>query len=68
MNTTTPKTIEVIIDTAGNTTVETKGFAGTACRKATAELEKSLGTATADRLTPKAFQTQPTVDQQQHNG
>ena len=67
MNTTTPKTIEVIIDTVVNTTVETKGFAGTSCRAATAKLEKSLGTATADKLTPEAFQAQPSAEQQ-HNG
>ena len=45
------KTIDVIIDTDGNIEVATSGFAGAECKKATAELERQLGTVTDDKLT-----------------
>lgn len=42
------KTITVTIDRAGNATVETKGFAGSECEKATADLENALGARTSN--------------------
>lgn len=46
------KTITVTIK-GGTATVETKGFAGKACIDATAELEKAMGTKTADTKLPE---------------
>tara|TARA_Y100001951_G_C11231617_1_gene234964 strand:- start:245 stop:430 length:186 start_codon:yes stop_codon:yes gene_type:complete len=45
------KTIDVIIDTDGNIEVQTSGFAGAECKKATAELERQLGKVTHDEVT-----------------
>jgi hypothetical protein len=49
------KMIEVLIDTKGGISMETKGFAGEACREATRELERSLGLVTRDQQTPEMF-------------
>jgi len=46
------KTIDVIIDTDGNIEVQTSGFVGAECKKATAELERQLGKVTDDTVTP----------------
>ncbi len=45
------KIIEVIVSLAGETKVETKGFAGAECREASAFLEKALGTRQSETLT-----------------
>lgn len=50
--------IIVDIDAQGNTKVTTSGFAGAECLKATAELEKALGTTTKDTKT-REFNAQP---------
>tara|TARA_R110000824_G_scaffold215949_2_gene402512 strand:+ start:4081 stop:4266 length:186 start_codon:yes stop_codon:yes gene_type:complete len=47
------KTINVTIDTDGNIEVETSGFAGAECKKATADLERQLGKVTDDAVTPE---------------
>ena len=54
------KTIHVIIDTNGNIEVETSGFAGAECKKATADLERQLGKVTDDTVTPE-YHRQPVV-------
>lgn len=46
------KTIIVTIEN-GNPRVETKGFVGAECLKATAELERALGVVTKDQRTPE---------------
>ena len=51
MTTPTAKTIEITVSPTGGTTVETKGFAGGACRAASRFLESALGTRAAERLT-----------------
>ena len=45
------KTLEVIVSPHGETTVETKGFSGTACRDASRELEIALGSRVAEHMT-----------------
>ena len=50
---TTTKTIEITVDTNGQTQVETKGFQGSGCRQASAFLEQALGRPTNERLTPE---------------
>ena len=45
------KTIEIIVSPKGETTVTTKGFAGSSCREASKFIEKALGQRTEERLT-----------------
>lgn len=45
------KTIEIIVSPKGETRVETKGFAGSACREASRFLESALGQRTGEQLT-----------------
>lgn len=45
------KTIEIIISPSGESRVETKGFAGSACRDASRFLELALGKTTSESLT-----------------
>lgn len=40
----------------GTAKVETRGFAGTACMDATAELERAMGEKTSDTKTPEWHQ------------
>jgi hypothetical protein len=47
------KTIEITVGPRGETRVETKGFAGDACREASRFLEQALGSRTAETLTPE---------------
>jgi len=55
------KTIEVIIDTDGNVEVQTSGFSGPECKKATADLERVLGKVTGDRVTSEYHRRSPTT-------
>jgi hypothetical protein len=61
MNTT--KTIEIIVSPAGEATVQTKGYSGSACRDASRFLEQALGERTGEQLTPEFHQ--PAVQRQQ---
>ena len=45
------KIIEIIIDTKGNTTIETKGYTGATCRDASKFLEEALGQRSRETLT-----------------
>ena len=49
------KQIDVIIDEAGNPTIETSGFAGGECARETASLEKALGAKTKDTRTAEFY-------------
>jgi|TARA_R100000306_G_scaffold33691_1_gene34982 hypothetical protein len=51
--------IEVIIDTDGNIEVQTQGFSGPDCKKATADLERSLGKVTGDKVTSEYYRASP---------
>lgn len=42
------KTIEVTVSPKGETTIQTKGFTGEACRDATRNLEAALGVRTRE--------------------
>lgn len=48
------ETINVLIDDEGNVEITTTGFTGSACQKATAELERALGRKTSDAPTAEA--------------
>jgi hypothetical protein len=45
------KIIDIVFDADGNASVETKGFAGKSCLEATADLERELGSVTAEKKT-----------------
>ena len=57
------KIIEVLISPAGETTVQTKGFAGSECRQASGWLEQALGIASNDRNPAEFFES---ADAEQH--
>ena len=58
------KTIEVTVAPNGETSVETKGFAGAECQDASRFIEQALGQRTGERLTAE-FHQRPQVAQQQ---
>jgi len=53
------KTIEIIVNPKGETTVTTKGFAGSSCREASNFIEKALGQPTGEQLTAEFHQPVP---------
>lgn len=54
-----PRLIEVTVSPQGETTVQTKGYPGADCLKASQFLEAALGVATADHKTAEFYQTAP---------
>ena len=59
------KTIEIIVSPKGETTVTTKGFAGSSCKEASKFIEQALGQRTGERLTAEFHQTDAVGVQQQ---
>ena len=59
------KTIEIIISPTGETTVETKGFTGPACREASRFLEGALGRRLSERPTAEFYQTESAKNEEQ---
>ncbi len=57
----TPR-IEITVTPEGETTVQTKGFAGPACKVASRPYEDALGAKTAERLTPEYHATEQVSD------
>jgi hypothetical protein len=55
--------IEVIVAPDGKVNVQTKGFAGSACKAASDSLEQALGLKVFEKLTAEFYSQQP---QQQH--
>ena len=49
--------IEVTVSPTGETTVKTKGYAGSDCLQASSWLEHALGIATTDRKTADYYQS-----------
>ncbi len=58
------RTIEIIVTAKGETSVQTKGFAGSSCRDASKFIEQALGQRTSETLTAE-FHQAAAVDQQQ---
>ncbi len=52
------KVIEITVDPKGETTVQTRGFAGSECREASKFIEQALGQRTAETLTAEFHQGQ----------
>jgi len=57
------KTIEITVDSKGQTKVETRGFTGSECRDASRSIEQALGKRTGEKLTAEFYQGQ-SLDQQ----
>jgi hypothetical protein len=55
------RVIEVTVSPTGETTVQTKGYAGSECLSASKFLESALGIATADRKTAEFYQQESTA-------
>jgi hypothetical protein len=53
------RVIEVVVSPTGETTVQTKGYAGADCLMASRFLEQALGVATAERKTAEYHQCEP---------
>jgi hypothetical protein len=53
------RVIEVFVSPKGETTVQTKGYAGADCLKASQYLEQALGVASADRKTGEFYLNAP---------
>jgi hypothetical protein len=58
------KTIEIIINSSGQLTINATGFSGTDCEKATAFLEQALGQLTAKQRKPEWHQRNQRTSQQ----
>ena len=58
------KTIEITVSPKGETTVQTLGFVGPACREASRFIEEALGQRLAEQRTAEFYQAQ-TVEQRQ---
>ncbi len=51
--------IEIVVSPQGETTVQTKGYAGADCLEASKWLEQALGIKTIDRKTTEFYQAVP---------
>jgi hypothetical protein len=54
----TPRIIEVIVSPKGETTLQTKGFAGGDCLQASKYLEDALGLTSNEQKTPEFYAQQ----------
>jgi hypothetical protein len=57
-----PRVIEVTVSPTGETSIQTKGYAGADCLQASKFLEQALGVSTAEHRTAEFYQ--PTAEQQ----
>ena len=56
--------IEITVTPEGETSVETKGFAGPSCKAASKPYEDALGAKAAERLTPDYHAAEPVAEQE----
>ncbi len=56
------KVIEVVVSPRGETTIQTRGFAGSECQQASQAFEKALGAKVSDQPTAELYSTA-----EQHN-
>jgi hypothetical protein len=59
----TPRIIEIVVSPKGETTLQTKGFAGGECLQASKFLEDALGLAGKDRKTAEFYGARQTEEQ-----
>lgn len=60
------KQIIVEVSETGEVTIKAAGFKGSSCQKATAAIERALGTATKRTFTPDFYQHEQTQQSQGH--
>jgi len=60
--------IEVTVSPTGEVSIQTRGYAGSACRQASKFLEKALGRVTKDRPTAEMYQYHVTRQQNKARG
>lgn len=58
------KIIEIVISPKGETTIQTKGFAGSSCREASRFLEQALGAVTTDVNSAEFYQNAQSQQQE----
>ena len=58
-----PRIIEVTVSPKGETTIQTKGYAGSDCLQASKFLEQAHGVAASDSKTSEYYQTTSTEQQ-----
>ena len=61
----TSRTIEIIVSPTGQTQVETSGFAGSECRRASQFIEQALGQQTSEPLTADSQNSASTTTDEQ---
>ena len=54
------RTIEIVVNAAGEANVTTKGFSGASCRDASRFIEQALGQRISESLTAEFHQTETT--------
>ena len=59
------RTIEIFVNSKGETTVTTKGFAGQSCRDASKFIEQALGQQTGEQFTAEFHQAVESQQTQQ---
>ena len=57
------RTIEITVSPEGATSIKTTGFTGSSCKDATRDLERALGVAGREKLTPEFFEQASTGEQ-----
>ena len=57
------RVIEVVVSPTGDTTIQTRGYAGGDCLAASRFLEESLGITASERKTAEFYQPTPTEQQ-----
>lgn len=62
------RTIEITVAKDGQTTVETRGFAGSSCRHASEFIEKALGQKVDEQLKPEFYSTAARNEQAARQG
>ncbi|MFT5326660.1 MAG: hypothetical protein ACI8P0_004537 [Planctomycetaceae bacterium] len=62
MKTTSSRTIEVVVQTDGQTSIETKGFAGKECLEGSRFLEAALGARQDEQRTVEFYSTGVSTD------
>jgi hypothetical protein len=62
------RTIEIIVSPKGDTSVQTKGFAGSSCREASKFVEEALRRRTGETLTGEFHQQSHTQNRLQEGG
>ena len=62
-----PRVIEVTVSPQGEATVQTKGYAGADCLRASQFLEQALGVVAGDQRTAEFYQAAPAERHQEHH-